>query len=152
MACCHSDLSERTSASAGVKIRSKIKIGVRIITIIKSLIILPNCHRNIILNHYHHHVLPLAWTSLTLSRHFSLSFIASAGLQGYIPYPHIAAVCMFELVVMLLLGHMRGSIGVHHLWARPCFSSTYIILKNTTTYNLNRIKDSSSLLVPCNLV
>ena len=38
-----------------------------------------------------------------------------AGLQGYIPYPHIAAVCMFELVVLLLLGHMRGSIGVHHL-------------------------------------
>ena len=47
-----------------------------------------------------------------------------AGLQSYIPYPHIAAVCMFELVVLLLLGHMRGSIGVHHLWARPCFSSS----------------------------
>ena len=29
-----------------------------------------------------------------------------AGLQGYIPYPHIAAVCRFELVVLLLLGHM----------------------------------------------
>ena len=38
-----------------------------------------------------------------------------AGLQGYIPYPHIAAACMFELVVLLLLGHMWGSIGVHHL-------------------------------------
>ena len=37
-----------------------------------------------------------------------------AGVQGYIPYPHIAAVCMFELVFLLLLGHMRGSIGVHH--------------------------------------
>ena len=47
-----------------------------------------------------------------------------AGLQGYIPYPHIAAVCMFELPVLLLLGHMRGSIGAHHLWARPCFSSS----------------------------
>ena len=35
-------------------------------------------------------------------------------LQSYIPYPHRAAVCMFELVVLLLLGHMRGSIGVHH--------------------------------------
>ena len=31
-----------------------------------------------------------------------------AGLPGYIPYPHIAAVCMFELVVLLLLRHMRG--------------------------------------------
>ena len=38
-----------------------------------------------------------------------------AGLQGYIPYPHVAAVCMFELVVLLLPGHMWGSIGVHHL-------------------------------------
>ena len=44
-----------------------------------------------------------------------------AGLQGYIPYPHIAAVCMFEL-----LSHMWGSIGVHHLWARPCFSSSVL--------------------------
>ena len=48
------------------------------------------------------------------------------GLQGYIPYPHIAAVCMFELVFLLLLGHMQGSIGVHHLWARPCFSSSVL--------------------------
>ena len=49
-----------------------------------------------------------------------------AVLQGYIPYPHIAAVCMFELVVLLWLGHIRGSIEVHHLWARPCFSSSIL--------------------------
>ena len=49
-----------------------------------------------------------------------------AGLQGYIPYPQLAAVCMFELAVLLLLGHMRGSIGVHQLWARPCFSSSVL--------------------------
>ena len=49
-----------------------------------------------------------------------------AGFQGYIPYPHIAAVCMFELVVLLLLGHMRRSIGVHNWWARPCFSSSVL--------------------------
>ena len=35
---------------------------------------------------HHHRVVPVAWISLTLSRHFSLSFI---------PYPHIAAVCMY---------------------------------------------------------
>ena len=34
-----------------------------------------------------------------------------AGLQGYIPYPHIAALCMFELVILPLVGHMGG--GVH---------------------------------------
>ena len=38
-----------------------------------------------------------------------------AGLLDYIPYLHIAAVCMFQLVVLLLLGHKWGSIGVHHL-------------------------------------
>ena len=56
---------------------------------------------------HHHHVVPPARISLTISRHFSLSFIAS-GLLGYILCPHIAAVCMFGLVVLLLLGHMRG--------------------------------------------
>ena len=58
--------------------------------------------------HHHHHVVPLARISLTLSRHFSLSSSLLAGLQDYIPYPHIAAVSMFELVVLLLLGHMAG--------------------------------------------
>ena len=41
------------------------------------------------------------WPSLATSPYHSLPLV---GLQGYIPYPHIAAVCMFEL------GHMRGSI------------------------------------------
>ena len=57
---------------------------------------------------------------------FSYRSSPLAGLQGYIPYPHIAAIYMFELVVLLLLGHMRGSIEVHHLWARPCFSSSVL--------------------------
>ena len=35
--------------------------------------------------------------------------------RGYIPYPHRAAVCMFELAIQLLLGCMWGFIGVHHL-------------------------------------
>ena len=63
------------------------------------------------------------WPSLATSPdHPSLL----AGLQGYMPYPHIAAVCMFELVVLLLLGRMQGSIGVHHWWVRPCFSSSVL--------------------------
>ena len=48
------------------------------------------------------------WPSLATSPYRSS---LPAGLQDYIPYPHIAAVCMFELVVPLLLGHMWGSIG-----------------------------------------
>ena len=59
-------------------------------------------------SHHHHHVVPPARISLTLSRHFSLSFIAFGRSSGLHPYPHIAALCMFELVVLLLLGHMRG--------------------------------------------
>ena len=61
------------------------------------------------------------WSSLATSSHHSSPL---AGLQGYILCPHIVAVCKFELVVLLLHGHMWVSIGVHHLWARPCFSSS----------------------------
>ena len=63
------------------------------------------------------------WPSLATSPYRSSP---PAGLQGYIPYLHIAALCMFELVVLLLLGLMWGSIGVHHLWARPCFSNSVL--------------------------
>ena len=48
------------------------------------------------------------------------------GPQGYILYPHRATVCRFELVALLLLGHVKGSIEEHHLWARPCFSSSVL--------------------------
>ena len=61
------------------------------------------------------------WLSLASSPYCSS---LPAGLQDYILYPHIAAVCMFKLVILLLLGHMWGSIGVHYLWARLCFSSS----------------------------
>ena len=74
-------------------------------------------------HHHHHHVMPLARISLSFSRHFSLSFIASGRSSGLLSYLHIAAECMFELVALLLPGYIWGSIGVHHWWARPCFSS-----------------------------
>ena len=45
------------------------------------------------------------WLSLSTSPYHSSPL---AGLQGYIPYHHIAAVCMFKLVALLLIGHMRG--------------------------------------------
>ena len=34
-----------------------------------------------------------------------------AGLQGYSQYPHRAAICSFKLVALLLLDHVRGSVG-----------------------------------------
>ena len=61
------------------------------------------------------------WTSLATSPY---RWSPQAGLQDHNLYPHIAAGCMFVLVVLLLPGHMRVSIGVHHLWARPCFSNS----------------------------
>ena len=76
---------------------------------------------------YHHHVVSPARISLTLSGHFSLSFIAFGRSSRVTSRnPHIAAVCMFELVVLLLLGHLRWSIGVHHWWVRPCFSNSVL--------------------------
>ena len=36
-------------------------------------------------HHHHHHVMPLAWISLTLSSHFSLSFITSGRSSGLYP-------------------------------------------------------------------
>ena len=70
-----------------------------------------------VLSSYHHHyVVQLAHISLTLSL-FTSPYHSwpLAGLQVYTPYHHIAAACMFELAVLLLIGHMRGSTGVHHL-------------------------------------
>ena len=34
---------------------------------------------------------------------------------------------MFVLVVLLLHGHVLGSIRVHPLWVRPCFSSSVLV-------------------------
>ena len=50
--------------------------------------------------HHHHHVMLVARISLTLSRYFSLSFIASGRSSEL--HPHIVAKCMFVLVVLLL--------------------------------------------------
>ena len=82
------------------------------VTFSESIIIIMLCHK---------HRYP--WPSLATSPYRSSPL---AGLQDYVLYPHIAAVCMFELVILLLPGHMWGSIGVHHLWARPCFSSSVL--------------------------
>ena len=75
-------------------------------------------------HHHHHHVVPLARISLTLPRHFLP--IVHRLRQVFKDTFRIltTAVCMFELVVQLLHGHMWGSIGVHHLWSRLCFSSS----------------------------
>ena len=60
--------------------------------------------------HHHHHVVPLAWISLTLSRHISLSFIASGMSSGLHPISSHSC-CMY-----VLAGHpafARSYVGVH---------------------------------------
>ena len=47
-----------------------------------------------------------------------------AALQGYILYRHRASVCMFQLVILPLLVHVKESTGVHHLWVLTNFSSS----------------------------
>ena len=77
---------------------------------------------------YHHHqVTPSARISLTLSRHpFLFRPSLPVDLQGYILDRHRAVVCRFYLVVILLLVHVKGSTGVHHLWACLYFSSSVL--------------------------
>ena len=74
----------------------------------------------IIMSHYQH---GYPWHSLATPPYRSL---LPVGLQGYIPYLHRAAVCRFELVVLHLLVHVKGSTGVHHLRARFYFSSSVL--------------------------
>ena len=93
----------------GMQISAFVKKEMKILNSYRDVIIIMSCRQ-------HGYPLP----SLATSPYHSSP---PAGLQGYILCPHIVAVCKFELVVLLLLGHMWGSLGVHHLWARPCFSS-----------------------------
>ena len=52
-----------------------------------------------------------------------------ASPQGYIPYQHRAAVCSFELDILPFLVDVKGSTGVHHLWAHPYFSSSVVAIE-----------------------
>ena len=69
----------------------------------------------------HQHGYP--WPSLATSPYRSSLLV---GPQSYTLYRHRAAVCRSELVALTLLGHVKGSIGVHPLWARPYFSSSVL--------------------------
>ena len=70
----------------------------------------------------HQHRYP--WSSLATPPYRPL---LPAGLQDYLPYRHRAAVCRFELVVLPLLVHMKGSTDAHPLWSRPYFSSSVLV-------------------------
>ena len=76
-------------------------------------------------HHPHHHVVPLAWISLTLSRHFSLSFIASGRSSGLHPVSS-HSLCMY----------VRAG--------RPLFARPYVWVHGSTS-----LMSSSLLLQQC---
>ena len=96
----------------------------------------------IIMSSYQHEY---PWSSLTNPPYRPL---LPAGLQGYIPYWHKAAVCRFELIVLPLLGHVNGSTGVHYLWARPYFSSSVPHVSSSYRAGSTDIPDPLSPLLP----
>ena len=65
---------------------------------------------NFTYHHHHHHVVPLARISLTLSSHFSLSFIASGRSSGLHPVSSHSC-CMYVLAGRPVLA--RPYVGVH---------------------------------------
>ena len=75
-------------------------------------------------HHHHHHVVLPARISLINSRHFSLSFIASGLSSGLHPVLYIAAVCTFELVVLL---SPWPHVGVHR--STSLTSSSLLIMQ-----------------------
>ena len=73
---------------------------------------------------HQHHVMPLAWISLTLSRHFSLSFIASGWSSGLHPVSSHSC-CMY-----VWAGHpafARTYVGVHR--STSLMSSSLLLLQ-----------------------
>ena len=76
-------------------------------------------------HHHHHHVVPLARISLTLYRHFSLSFIASVRSSGLYPVSS-HSYCMYVLA------------------GRPAFARPYVGVHRSTS-----LMSSSLLLQQC---
>ena len=76
-------------------------------------------------HHHHHHVVLLAWISLTLSRHFSRSFIASGWSSG--PHPVFSHSCWT---------YVRAG--------RPAFARPYVEVHRSTS-----LRSSSLLLQQC---
>ena len=69
----------------------------------------------IVWNHHHHHVVPLARISLTLSCHFSPSFISSSRSSGLDPVSSHSC-CMYVLA------------------GRPAFSRPYVGVHRSTSH------------------
>ena len=79
-------------------------------------------------HHHHHHVMPLARISLTLSRHFSLSFIASGWSSGLHPVSSHSC-CMYVRAGRPAFA--RPYVGVHR---STSLMSSYLLLQQCPAY------------------
>ena len=77
--------------------------------------------------HHHHHVMPLAQISLTLSRHFSLSFIASGRSSGLHP---ISSNSYWMSVRAGYPAFARPYVGVHR---STSLMSSFLLLQQCPT-------------------
>ena len=77
---------------------------------------------NIVILHHHHHVVLLAQISLTLSCHFSLSFIACGRSSGLHP---VSSHSCCRYVRAGRLAFARPYVGVH--WSTPLMSSSLLL-------------------------
>ena len=69
-------------------------IGLRLYSLVKNLVFTKIITKYNYNHHHHHHVVPLARISLTLSRHFSLSFITSGRYSELHPV-YSQSCCMY---------------------------------------------------------
>ena len=87
--------------------------------------------RTLILYPHHHHVVPLAWISRTLSRHFSLSFITFGRSSGLHPVSSHSC-CMY-------------------VWAgRPAFAWPYVgVHRSTSLMSLSLLLQQCLVCLTC---
>ena len=78
--------------------------------------------RSFYVNHHYHHVVLVARISLILSRHFSLSFIASGRSSELHPVSSHSCWMYVRAGRPAFARPCVGSIRVHHLWARHQWS------------------------------
>ena len=92
--CTTSALQPEAIILKGTRVSCVLSIKVPIRKKSGNLSYAPRIYTYTYISHHHHHVAQLAWISLTLSRHFSLSFIASGRSSGLHPVSSISC-CMY---------------------------------------------------------
>ena len=91
-------------------------------TLFYLFILLHKSYNGLIYYHHHHHVVSPAWISLTLSCHFSLSFIGSGRSSGLHPISSQSC-CMY--VRAGCPAFARPYVGVHSSWSIIIFRLYY---------------------------